>query len=94
MKFLLFGLMFVASSVTAQTYRPYSLEEFTNLKISSAQCPRIDQWVEWAEAQQRMRGVYGKRPEDLSNEDRLFNLRARALIWSLRIGCANPDRYK
>jgi hypothetical protein len=43
----------------------------------------------------QLKGYAGKNPEDLATEeDRKYNSRARVVIWSLRIGCNNPNRYK
>jgi uncharacterized protein YutD len=70
-----------------------SYEYLNSVKVTNNDCSRIDWWVDWAETQLRLRGIYGREPESLNNTDRLYNLRARSIIWSLRIGCANPNRY-
>ena len=71
-----------------------SYAQLNNTKVSLADCARIDYWVEWSETQLRLKGLLYAEPESLTNEDRLYNQRARSLIWALRIGCANPNRYK
>ena len=71
-----------------------TLAEMRAVKLSDRDCQHIDQRVSWAENQLRLRGTLYSNPEDLRGEDREFNSLARIQIWSLRIGCANPDRYK
>ena len=73
--------------------RAVSLAELKSIKLSNKDCPNINQWVNYAESQLQLRGIAGKHPEDLHGEDREYNATARIIVWSLRIGCANPDRY-
>lgn len=77
------------------TYGPMSnqdIELYAN-KLTMADCPMIDQHVEFAENQLRMRGIFNRSPEMLNENDRLFNTSAKKIIWGLRIGCNNPKRY-
>jgi hypothetical protein len=62
--------------------------------LPNSSCGQMDRIVNFLEYQQIRRGTLNIQPEFLNEEDRLYNLRARALIWGLRVGCANPDRYK
>jgi hypothetical protein len=91
MKFLIVALAVLAVPV-AQAQVSYAQLDHT--KVSSQDCARIDYWVNWAETQLQLKGLLYAEPESLNNEDRLYNQRARSLIWALRIGCANPTRYK
>jgi hypothetical protein len=91
MKYLILVMLLVLPVVPKAQV---SYEHLNSIRVSNLDCPRIDTWVNWAETQLRLRGIYGREPETLSNDDRLYNLRARSIIWALRIGCANPDRYK
>jgi hypothetical protein len=70
-----------------------SLAELKSIKLSNRDCANIDQRIRWAENQLRLRGTLNAHPEELHGEDREFNAAARIQIWSLRIGCANPNRY-
>ena len=90
MKYLLLIALLLPGITRAQV--PY--EYLNSVQVSTRDCSRIDYWVDWAETQLKLRGIYGRDPETLNNEDRLYNVRARSIIWALRIGCANPDRYK
>jgi hypothetical protein len=49
--------------------------------------------INYVELQLRLRGIADKNPEDLSKEDMQYNATAKIIIWSLRIGCSNPNRY-
>jgi polyphosphate kinase len=68
--------------------------EAMNAKLSNKDCQQIDQYVKFAEDQLRYKGLANVNPEDLNDDDRKYNANARIMIWSLRIGCSNPDRYK
>lgn len=70
-----------------------SMAELKSIRLSNRDCPYIDQRINWAENQLRLRGTLYAHPEELHGEDREFNAAARIQIWSLRIGCNNPDRY-
>lgn len=68
------------------------LEQYAQ-RLSMADCPQIDYHVEFAERQLRMRGIANRKPEELNEYNRLFNTSAKKIIWGLRIGCSNPNRY-
>jgi hypothetical protein len=82
------------------SYAPYqpqamSYSEIENIKVTNNDCSRIDRIIENINRQLYLKGYVGKNPEDLpSEEDRKYNSRARVVVWSLRIGCNNPNRYK
>jgi hypothetical protein len=96
MKLVLVGLVMTvvgcASTQPAQSPAA-SYEHLASIKLSNRDCANIDRHVNWAETQLRLRGLANVMPEDLNNDDRKYNATARIMIWSLRIGCANPDRY-
>ena len=99
MKLLIaFLTLAVVGTAQAQYYNqssPVSYEELERVALSADdnKCPRIDYWVEWAERQLRLKGLLGRTPEDLDDADRKYNGMAHILIWSMRIGCNNPNRY-
>jgi hypothetical protein len=70
-----------------------TLSELKSIKLTNRDCSRIDHWVDYAETQLQRRGLTGKHPEELNEQDRQYNATAHIMIWSLRIGCANPNRY-
>lgn len=82
-----------ASQTQLSQSQAISLAELKSIRLSNADCPNIDYWVNYAETQLRRRGLVNVHPEDLHGEDREYNATARIMIWSLRIGCNNPDRY-
>jgi len=71
-----------------------TFEQLQSIKLSNADCARQEQIITWAKQQIAMRGTEGKNPEDLREDDRIYNAAAHTMIWSLRIGCNNPDRYR
>lgn len=96
MKLVLVGLvMTLVGCANTQPVRSpaASYEQLAAIKLSNRDCVNIDRHVNWAETQLRLRGLNNVMPEDLNNDDRKYNATARIMIWSLRIGCANPDRY-
>lgn len=71
-----------------------SYVDLQNIRVTSADCPRIDQKINFVEEQLKRRGLYGQDPTTFTEEERLYNVRAHGIIWGLRIGCSNPNRYK
>lgn len=69
-------------------------EQMSSIKVDNNNCPQIDSIIAEVRDQLRMRGTLNKNPEDLSDADRMYNEKAKIIIWSLIIGCNNPDRYK
>ena len=70
-----------------------SLDQIQARKYTNADCPNIDQNIQWLEAQLRLRGLHNAVPESLGEPDRVYNATVRISIWNLRIGCANPRRF-
>jgi nanoRNase/pAp phosphatase (c-di-AMP/oligoRNAs hydrolase) len=96
MKLVLVGfVMALAGCANTQPAKSQavSYEQLAAIKLSNRDCVNIDHHINWAETQLRLKGFTNAIPEDLNNDDRQYNATARIIIWSLRIGCANPDRY-
>lgn len=73
---------------------PWTNRQMGYVELSMQDCPR-QQYIEWLlDEQLRMRGILNTEPEDLTDYDREFRHLARKAVWSLRVGCNNPDRYK
>jgi hypothetical protein len=69
--------------------------ELERIQVTNAACGRVDNVILMVNEQLQLKGFTGKNPEDLATEeDRKYNSRAKVVIWSLRIGCNNPNRYK
>lgn len=82
-----------ASNRSSQAVSYEQLEKM-NTQLSSRDCSRIDYHINFAETQLKLKGLTNVAPEELNDEDRKYNAQARIMIWSLRIGCNNPGRYK
>lgn len=78
----------------AQQNRAVSRQQLDSYPLSEGSCRNIDYHVNFAEEQLRLKGFLYASPESLNDEDRKYNASARIMIWSLRIGCNNPGRYK
>ena len=72
----------------------WSYEQLMSIRLTDRDCANIDSIILQFEQQLQFRGLTGKDPESLNYDERLFNSRARSDIWSLRVGCNNPNRYK
>ena len=88
-------MMTGCASTTPQYHqtRAWSYEQLKSIKLSNQDCAFIDSRIDELEQQLKLKGLYNKPPESLEYADRLYNSTARSDIWSLRIGCGNPDRY-
>jgi len=71
-----------------------SLEELRGITVDANSCKNLDNSVTWLENQQRLKGIANTAPELLNEHDREYQARIRIAVWALRIGCANPDRYR
>jgi biopolymer transport protein ExbD len=71
-----------------------SLERIESIQLSDRDCVKSDQWITDLQRQLQYRGLVDVNPEDLAENDRVYNAAVNARIWALRIGCNNPDRYK
>jgi hypothetical protein len=100
MKTLAVALMTVCivGCATRPAYQPQTQRltytQLAALKVDDVNCPDIDYIIPRLEDQLRMRNLLGVNPESMTEEDREYNSKARVIIWSLRIGCNNPARYK
>ena len=90
----LLAVSLVGCATNRVNQRAMSYPELTSIRVSNADCPNIDSIVNNMETQLRLRGLQTANPEDLNDEDRKYNATARIVIWSLRIGCNNRDRYR
>lgn len=90
----LLAVMLVGCATNRVNQRAMSYGELTSIRVSNADCPRMDAIINNMETQLRLRGLQDANPEDLNDADRQYNATARIVIWSLRIGCNNPNRYK
>lgn len=70
-----------------------SYEQLKNTQYTYADCNRIDYHINYVEGQLRARGLVNVTPEQLNEEDRMYNAMARVLVWNLRIDCNNRDRF-
>jgi hypothetical protein len=91
------GLIGCAGTHSTQriTYSPQAmtLSQLESIKVSQRDCSRINDIVTDVETQLKIRGTFGRNPEELGEADRKYNSTGKVVIWSLRIGCNNPDRY-
>jgi hypothetical protein len=69
------------------------LDQITK-RMSERDCPNIESHIKFLETQLQLRGLQNVTPENLNDDDRMYNANARIAIWSLRIGCHNRDRYR
>lgn len=86
--------MLLAGCATRQ-YQPQAMSyyELSQVKVSNADCPNIDLILNRIEYNLQLKGLANVTPEDLNEEDRQYNSRARIIMWGLKIGCNNPGRY-
>ena len=92
--FTLLVLCLVGCATSRVNRQALSYDQLTEIRVSTADCTNIDSIVNNMETQLKLRGLQSANPEDLNDDDRKYNATARIVIWSLRIGCNNPDRYK
>ena len=86
-------LLLVGCATRPANNQAATLEQIKARKYTNADCPNIDQNIQWLETQLRLRGISNAIPESLSEPDRVYNATVRIAIWNLRIGCANPRRF-
>lgn len=87
------GLIGCASAPRVPRTQTLSYDQLKSLNYTNRDCPQISEHIEFLEAQLRGRGLLNADPETLSEPDRMYNATARVMIWNLRIGCANPNRF-
>ena len=88
---LLASLIGCASNRQPQAMTPSQMASYC---VSNADCRNMDLIIERMKTQLRLKGLQDATPEDLNDDDRIYNANARIVIWSLIIGCNNLDRYK
>jgi hypothetical protein len=94
MKYLVVVAMLgLAGCATRPAPQAMSYEQLSRIQLTDQDCPRIENIISNTEQQLKSRGIYGRQPEELTEEERLYNSRARAIIWGLRVNCNNPNRY-
>lgn len=89
---LLVGLVGCASR--GQPTQTITYEQLKSTRYTSKDCQRIDYHINTLEAQLKSRGLLNADPEELNEQDRMYNAMARILIWNLRIDCNNPNRFR
>ena len=96
MKLLACAIALVSLAGCASNRQPQAMsyEQLSTIRANNLQCNNIESIVENMERQLALRGLTDVNPEDLNDADRLYNAKARIVIWSMRVGCNNPDRYK
>jgi hypothetical protein len=86
-------MMFNRSIVATSANTSVPIEALERIRLTNADCANMEQRIPYIERQLQMRGTWGHNPEELSEQDRRYNSAGKVLIWSLRIGCNNPNRY-
>ena len=96
MKFVACAIALVSLVGCASSRQPQAMpyEQLASIRVTNYKCNNIDAIVDNMERQLALKGLTNATPEDLNDADRKYNATARIVIWSMRIGCANPDRYK
>ena len=88
---IVLGLVGCASNRQPQAM---SYEQLNQIKVNNSDCRNMDSIIGNMKKQLKLRGLENASPEDLNDADRMYNAQARIVIWSLIIGCNNPDRYR
>jgi hypothetical protein len=70
-----------------------SIDQLKAIRVTDRDCVNIDRTIGYVERQLQLRGVDSAHPERLNRSDAEYNATAKIVIWSLRIGCNNPNRY-
>lgn len=87
-------IFLVLTGCAAKPTPMIDLSELRAITVDTNSCKNLDNSVIWLENQQRLVGIpLGSPPELLSEHDREYQARLRVMVWALRIGCTNPDRY-
>lgn len=88
MKLLAISLAVTLLSACGTTVSNQQMEQIRI--VDSRDCPRMDQIIDNLNQQLARRGLQNRRPEDMNESDRMYNARAKIIIWNLRAGCNNP----
>lgn len=87
-------ILLVVALAGCATRPTVSYDQMASIHVDDNNCPNIDQIIAGVQEQLRLLGTLNKNPEDMTEIQRQYNEKAKIIIWSLRIGCNNPDRYK
>ena len=90
---ILIVLMTLTSCAAKPVPHAIDLAELRGITVDANSCKNLDNTIIWLENQQRTAGIPPSAPELLNQHDREYQARIRAMVWALRIGCSNPDRY-
>jgi len=94
----MFKVLALALILTACAAKPQpqavDLAELRQITVNTTSCANLDATIIWLEQQQREAGIAPTAPELLNEHDREYQARIRAMVWALRIGCTNPNRYR
>ena len=96
MRLLIVLMVLIMAGCASNRARPstaISYEQLTSMKYTNRDCKQIEYHVKFLESQLQARGLTSAVPEQLNEDDRVYNATARIMIWNLRIGCNNPNRY-
>ena len=86
-------ILLVVALAGCATRPTVSYDQMASIHVDDNNCPNIDQIIAGVQEQLRLLGTLNKNPEDMTEIQRQYNEKAKIIIWSLRIGCNNPDRY-
>lgn len=76
-----------------QRFYPMTYSQISTYKVTNADCSNIETIVTEVEQSLKLKGLLYADPTTLTEEDRKYNAYGRTIIWSLRVACANPNRY-
>lgn len=90
---ILLAVGLVGCASRGQSTPAASYEQLKNTRYTYGDCKQIDYHINYLEGQLKARGLFNAVPEELNEQDRMYNASARILIWNLRIDCNNRNRF-
>ena len=90
---ILVAVLLVGCATSHRSSQALTYAQLDALRYTNADCPKLDQNIQFIETQLRLKGLLNVDPTKLDEPDRVYNATARILIWNLRIGCHNPTRF-
>lgn len=90
---LLVAVLLVGCATSHRSSQALTYDQLNALRYTNADCPQLDRHIQFIETQLRLKGLVNVDPTTLNEPDRVYNATARILIWNLRIGCTNPNRF-